>query len=407
MVATVHPRPAELLQRMAGGDLYDRAYRDGMNLSAFLEREDPTDAYPAEERGLDAFGRMLKAAGIKTQSDPAAGYYADEFKVFDQDDNTRALVPEWMARQWRKVSFRQARGPQSRAVFTSADDIPGTSMKPWVDATPRMSQLAPAIPLAELVAITTPIDSDVYRAFYFTDDAASVRKVRVSEGAEIPRATISGGEHTINLHKYGRVIETSYEFLRRQRIDKVAFWVQRSAIQAEMDKVAAAITVLINGDGNSGTAATSHNGTTLDAAMVAGTLSLKAWLNFKLQFTNPYAITAAFVQSATALQMMLLNVGSANVPLVTIQGAAGFGGFTPINPELADNVRLGITSEAPTLKIVGVDTRFALERVTEIGSDLEEVQRWSTRQTQTLTLTEVEGYAILDSDATHILDVAA
>ncbi len=404
MTTEVRPGPAELLSRMAGGRLYREAYSKGMMLSAFLEREDPSSNYPGEH--LDAFERMMRSAGIVARSDPARGLYADTFDAFGQNENTLAMVPEWAARQWRKVSFGD---PSMRALYTSTDDIPGSLANPQYDiTTPRPgSRIAPAIPLSELVALTTPVDGSVVRSFYFSEVAADRRLVRVAEGSEIPRVKISGGEHSINLYKYGRVIEATYEQLRRQRIDKVAFWIQRVAVQAETDKVATALDVLVNGDGNSGTAATNHNLTTLDTAAVAGTMTLKGWLNFKLQFANPYAMTHALVNAAGALQLMLLNVGSANVPLVVIQAASGFGGFTPINPELADNVRLGITTDAPTLKVVGFDARFALERFTEIGADIQEVERWSTRQTQTITLTETEGYGIVDGNATRTLNINA
>ena len=43
----------------------------------------------------------------------------------------------------------------------------------------------------------------------------------------------------------------------------------------------------------------------------------------------------------------------------------------------------------------------------EIGSNLNEIERFTTNQTQVLTMTEVEGYAIIDSGACKTLDVKA
>jgi hypothetical protein len=60
--------------------------------------------------------------------------------------------------------------------------------------------------------------------------------------------------------------------------------------------------------------------------------------------------------------------------LVQVAAPSGMGWFRAINPGLADNVGLGWTSDAPSLKVVGVDTRFALERVVRradaLGKDL-------------------------------------
>jgi hypothetical protein len=377
----VRPRAAELFERMPA--VLAEAAHAGRNLSIHLEELDPSDGY---KDGLDAFGRQLKVAnggrGIRVRSDPARGYYADEFSAFDQSESARALVPEFLARIRRRVTT--GRDVNTRALYQSDDQQLNSWARPYVDAAAvRMKQIAPAIPLSELVAVTTPISGDAYRAFYLTDNAAQARLVRVTEGAEMPRAKLVGGERTVRLYKYGRILEVSYETLRRQRVDMVALHIARLAVQAETDKVATVLDVIVNGDGNSGTAATSHN------------------------LTNPYAVTTALAREATALQMMLLNMGSANVPLVTVQGQLGFGGFRPINPELSDNVALGITSEAPSLKIVAFDNRFAIERVTEIGSDLQETQRWIARQVQELAMSEVEGYAVLDANSTIILDTNA
>lgn len=401
-ITDVRPGPKDLLAQMGSG-MYRRAYEKGMSLSAFLERVDPSEQY---KDGLDAFGRIMKVAEIVTRSNPALGYYADTFQEFEKSDQTRALVHEWALRQWKRAAT--GRDSTNRSVFLSSEDNALNSwMRQYQDAAnPRFRAVSPAIPLDELVAITTPIEGDAYRAFYLQDETEQERLVRVAQGAEIPRAKLVGGDQTIRLHKYGRALEVSYETLRRQRIDMVAFHLARMAVQAEADKVSAALDVLINGDGNAN-AAQVYNLTTLDPDANAGTLTLAGWLAFKLKFLNPYAITTALVQEGTALQLMLLNTGSANIPLVAIQNASGFGSFRPINPGLADAVGLGWTADAPSQKIVAFDNRFALERVVEVGAEISEVDRWITRQVQVLTITEVEGYAVLDANAAKILDIAA
>jgi hypothetical protein len=398
------PRAAELLAQMAGGGLYSEAYKRGMNLSVWLEKEDPSTEY---KDGLDAFERLLKLAGIVTRGRPEYGYFSDAFEAFDQNDATRSLVPEWVARQWRKA--QTGRNQSTRDMFSSSDEPLASALRPYTDdGRPRQSQLAPAIPLDSIVSMTTPIDSDAYRAFYLQEpSAASVRLLRVAEGAEMPRAKLVGGDRNIRLYKYGRVLEVTYETLRRQRIDKVAFWLQRLAIQAEVDKVDVALDTLINGDGNANTAATVVTMSSLDPAAVLGTLSLKAWLAFKAQWPNPYQISTAFARQDVALALRLLSTGNANIPLLAIAGAANFGGLRPINEYLADTVALGMTQQAPASKIVGTDNRFALERVVEVGSNINEVVRFATRQTQAITMSETEGYAVFDQKATKVLDIAS
>lgn len=395
-------RAEELLVRM-GPNLYREAYNRGMSLSAFLETEDPSEGY---NDGLDAFSRLLKLAKIRTRSFPEMGIYASPFSAFEESDNTRSLVPELLARMWRRAAT--GRDVMTRTLYTSNDSVVGNLAHAYTDAAgARVKQIAPAIPLAQLVATTTSIDTDSYRAYYLTDVVAESRKVRVSEGSEVPTAKLTGGEHTIQLLKYGRTLEATYESLRRSPIDRLALHIARLSVQNEADKVAAAITILVNGDGNANTAATNYNLTALDTGTTANNMTLKAWLSFKMKFANPYMVDVALAQEVDALTLMLLNTGSANVPLVQVQAAAGYGGFTQINPGLRDNVALGWTSDAPANKVVGIDTRFALERVIEIGANIEEVTRWATRQTQALTMTEVEGFAVFDANATKTLALNA
>lgn len=392
--------PVDLYNTVANRML-EAGIEDPPTLTRALEEISPT-----EGQGPDAFERLMEAAGIITNTDWEAGYVASNAGAFARNAGTKALLTEFFARNWRKVSH----GLGQRAVFLNSDGTAGSWERPYADAMgARPSQrIAPAIPLSELVSMTTPIDSDSYRSYYLAYDAAALRRFRVGESADIPLAKLTGSENNIRLKKYGRGIQASYEDLRRMRVDKLAFFIQWLAVQSEIDKVAAALDVLVNGDGNSNTVPTTHNLTTLDSNAVAGTLSLKGWLNYKMQFENPYTVTTALMQSAVALQLALLNTGSANIPLVTVPGGqGGLGtGLTPIN-QFADTVRYGWTNDAPALKVVGFDNRFALERVTEIGSEISEMERFITNQTQVMTMTEVEGFAVIDGKATRILDVNA
>lgn len=364
-------------------------------LTRVLEEISPSE----KGANLDAFGRMLMEAGIITNEDPDGNYHASYGEKFTESPGARVLWTEFCTRNWRKASRN------SRAVLLNSDGIVGSWERPYYDSTQiRPSQeIRPAIPLTELVGMTTAINSDAYRAFYLTYDAEKLRKYRVGETAEIPVATVVGAQREVRLQKYGRGISISYEAMRRMRVDKLAFFIQKMAVQSEIDKVAAALAVLIAGDGNAGTAATSTNQSTLDAAATPGTLSLKAWESFRMLFVEPYVLTTALMQKAVALQLLLLNTGTANVPLVV----ANLGTNLTLINQTGDGVRYGYTADAPALKIVGLDKRYALEMITEIGADISEMERAASNQTQTLYLSEVMGFSIMDANATQILDINA
>lgn len=401
--------PAEIHERLSNADsaikLSEDAIKAGMRLGAYLEELNPSD----KNDTLDAFGRQLRQAGIVTESDPYAGYWASEGEVFvgKEAEHTagRALFGEFFARQWQKV-MRASRTEQ-RAIVLSTDSIVGSWDRPYAEAGgPRWrNKIAPPIPLSELVAVTTPITGDTYRSVYMDYDAASVRMYRVGESADIPVTDLTQSQNIIRLQKYGRGIRASYEALRRTRVDKIAWFIQWAALQAQIDKVAAVLAVMINGDGNPNTAAVEYNLTTLDGQATPNELSLAGWMAFKLKFGEMYQLTTALMTEATALQLILLNTGSGNVPLANLSLGGIRNNLTPINAT-GDAVRYGWTSEAPANKIVGFDASMAIEHVTEIGSTIREVERYITNQTQLLTMTETEGFAVLDPGAIKILDLA-
>lgn len=390
------------LFRSVNAEMFRAAYGKGRTLSAHLEHEDPSEQYAGTELGkMDAFQRLLWSSGIRTQDDEKNGELASTYGDFYE--RSPAMVLEWANRVWRNV---QKNG--RRAMYDYSDANPGSWERPYADAQQaRWSQMiAPAIPLEALIATTTTIDGDAYRAYYLTHDATKVRQVRVRPGAELPKSRLASAERTINLYKYGRTLEATYEQLRYQRLNKVALHIAQMAIQAETDKVATVLDIMVNGDGNNGTSATNYNLTTLDSAATAGTLTLKGWLSFKMQFSNPYLVTGALMNEGVALQLALLNMGSANIPQLSFN-AGGLGlGLRPIN-QFSDGVAYGWTSDAPSLKIVGFDQRFGIERVVAAGSQIQEVERFTTRQTEAISISEIEGYMVNDANALKTLNVNA
>lgn len=404
MTATIERTSPQDMFRSLGPNVLKAAYEKGRNLSAHLEYEMPHDEY---NDGLDGFQRMLQVAGIKTRSLPEHGVHADEAEVFFKDASTRLLLVEFVNRQFRSVAF--GRNYNTRALLQSSDAAPNGALRPITDRTDAIwdTPLAPDIPIGELVAAQNGINGSDYRKLFVANSTTNQRLKRVAEGAEIPRVKLSTSDETIRLSKFGVAVEITYEAVRRLRINMLALHLQRIAVQNEADKVTAVLDVIVNGDGTTGSAAAVSNLTTLDSTAVAGTLTLKGFLAFKMLFQKGITMTTIIAQDAPTLQLLLLTQGSANIPLTQIQGAAGFGMLEPIRGELGRSVRYGWTSDAPTLKMIGFDRRQAVERVYEIGGTLEETEKFVLRQTEATAVSEVEAFSVIDPNASRILDVNA
>ena len=397
-------KPAEIKARISKADgaveMHKEAVSRGMTLTRYLETLDPS----GENDRLDAYQRQLRECGIRTNSFPEQGIWASEASVFFDTTEGRALYPEFFAREWRKISYANR---NERAILLSSDAIVGNWDRPYFDAAGPLwnNQFAPAIPLNEIVARTTPISGEDYRSLYMTYDEDELRLFRVGESAEIPLATLTSSPRSIRLKKYGRGLKATYEQMRRSRVDTLAWWIRWQAVQSEIDKLAAALAILVAGDGNSGTGATEYNLLTLDPTATAGELSVLGWTKFRMQFAPPYVMTTALAQIDETLQIITLNLGTANIPLQGYNLGGIGNSLTPINAT-ADGIRYGWLDEAPNQKIVGFDRRAALEQVVEIGSEITETERFITNQTQVMVMTENNAFAVLDPAASKVLDLA-
>jgi len=346
--------------------------------------------------------RLLDAGEVRTVSRPAAGIWASEMGAFARSPQHRSLLPEFICRTWRAVKYGGS--ASTRALYTSGDDIAGSSMRPYADAAmPGItSPVAPPFALNDIVAMTTPIPTAAYRKVYLTTTATQVRRRRVVEGTDIPLGRLTTSEHTINLYKYGGGIKTTYEAIRRARIDKVRLWLQQEALRNEIDKLSEAVNTLVSGDGNSSTAADAYQAQTdFDSTATGKAVTLKAWWRFKASFAPYFMLTHVVGAIGDIAKLALLNIGTSNVPVYMMDPRANPG----TRGALADGTTYGILADVPADKLVGIDARQALERVTEIGSNIEEIERWAQSQEQILVISEVEAFAVLTQGATKTLEL--
>lgn len=385
------------LHNQLGQRMVDDAILRKKTLSQLLEELNPSD--PGDE--LNAFERQIEHTGITTQTNRNEGYVSDAFDAFNKNEHARVLGAEWIDYIYRSTT--ELEGAANKRMISS--DMTGVdrSLRPILQAASN-TPLSPAVPLNAVVAFTTVVDNDSYRAMYVTHSPDQLGQRRVAEGAPIPEARLNLGQRAIDLYKFGRALVVTYEALRRTPIDTVAMYIRMAAIQVEMDKVAEVLRVMLEGDGNTGTAATPVGQTALDPGSAAGTLTVRAWARFKLSFPQPYIMNTELVREDVWLDQLFLPV-AADATLGMVPSGA-LGGFRPINANMANDVAVGVLPQVPARYIVGFDNRFAVQRVVEAGSNINESMRWIRNQTQELTFSENEGYAVIQPQAVKVLNIA-
>lgn len=362
-----------------GTNIYKVAYSEGRTLSQHLERLDPSSQYVGNDSHLgqlDAFERQMLAHNIQTKSDPAKGEWASEVG-------------------------------ESFFLGTSSSDV---LFPEFINRTARQVLLAPDI-LDELVAIRTPITGNAYKTFYVDLSSAAKQKKRVAEGTEIPTTTITGHTHAVELNKEGRAIDLSYEFIRRMHIDMLALLIEGILQQTGVDLTDKAITALINGDGNTSTAATNYNLTTL-GGLVADGIDWESWLKFRLKF-YPYGKTGLTCVLDETQYIKVLGIQPPVVDplnlMAQISGVSNVtGGVVMPQKQFAAPMRyLHLPSTALADKVLTIDPKFALEQVTEIGADIVETDRMIKSQFETIVLSQVTGFATLFPDVVKTLTTNA
>lgn len=347
-------------------NLYDQIIERKISLSEYL---DEITEIP-EGSNLDAFELQLKRLNICTKSIPGRRQ-ADQVQAFFRTGESEVLFPEFISRQVREAITQDT--------------------------------MLPA-----LIGRYTTIDSDSYKTFYVDDQPAKQHKVRIGEAAELPTSKIVGRTQNIQLWKYGRAIDYSYEFVKLMQIDMLAMFVRRIAMQTAKDKVFDVLDVIENGDGNNNAAPT-YNLTDLDTgATTAGTLTSKGFLKFLMQF-EVFPCDTLITDKDTFVDLVLTDTTGLSVAnLIWVLAQGNTVGFTISAPQMPNkSLRLFWHDDVTPKDIIGINSQYAVEQVTLAGSDIQESQRFIKRQVETLTVSEINGYAKLFNEATGILKVNA
>ena len=319
----------------------------GKSFSEVLENEDTSVEYKnTPYADLDAYQRQLKRFDIKVAS-PAC----DRVEKFFSTAESAALFPEYL----------------SRAVRTGIED----------------NNVIPSI-----VAARTKVDSLDYRSIASipSDDDKALKPV--GEGAYIPQTKVKLKENLIHLYKRGRMLVSSYEALKFQKLDVFTVTLRQIGAYIAKAQLADAVNVLINGDGN-------NNAAEVISTADAGTLSYADLLTLWSRF-NGYEMNTLLANSATMVKILSLDEFKDPAAAVTVKAG---GTYFPA---------LGITvikcDAVPDNKIVALDKNCALEAVVaeEISIDHDKV---IDRQLEQTAITSITGFAKLFPDAVKVLSL--
>jgi hypothetical protein len=336
--------------------------------------------------------RLLVRSGIKTSVENIGEAHRCKLEQYAADTwGLEKLLAE------RGIHTKGAASDRLEKFFASASD---TVLFPaYIESQIMMGMLAEPL-LSDLVAMEANIDSDTYKGLRWTDTEADQELKIVVEGAVLPVTKITTSEGVITLGKFGRLLEASYEAIRRQRINVFSLMLQRIGQRIALDETDWAIQVLLAGDGNANSAAVDTD------ADVDGTLDYDELVKLFGAFTTGYTMTTA-VAKWTQLRT-ILNMAEFKDPMAgfSFQRTGALPGPMGATWHRWDSTRAPLYNEAGHTRILAVDNRYALEQVTEQGV-LTESDNLIDRQLNRSAISKVTGFYKLDYAATQCFDLNA
>ncbi len=318
-------------------------YQSGSkSLTDVLETLDPSENYEGTAlEGLDAFGRQLKRFDIKV-----SGKGSDCVEKFFQTSNSAALFPEYVSR-----AVKQG--------MEQADIIP------------------------DIVATITNIEGMDYRSVASIPSEDDKTLKIVSEGATIPQTVVKTQENLVKLHKRGRMLVSSYEALRFQRLDLFTVTLNQIGAYIRRAQLKDAVDVLLNGDGNDNAC------DTISADGITYSDLVKLWAELSPYELNTILAPTDAMESILSMEEMKDSNAGLN-----FQGTGKM--VTPLGANLLH------TPSIESGKIIGLDKNCALEMV-QAGDVVTDYDKLIDRQLERAAISCTAGFAKIFKESSKAL----
>lgn len=323
-------------------------YQADKAFSEILEEMDSSSAYagtPLIE--LDAFERQLKRFDIKPK-----GIDSDEVSKFFQTSQAATLFPEYV----------------KRCIVQGINE---------------------ANIVGDIVATTTRINSLDYRPITSLSSEEALELKNVAEGAHIPSTEIRVQENLIKLNKRGRMLLSSYEAIKYQRLDLFAVTLKQIGAYIAKSQLQDAVNVIINGDGN-------FNPASSVSVSASGTITYEDLISLWSMFEG-FEMNRLLVSPDVMSKLLLIPEMMDPAAGLNFQGTGKL--LTPLGATIYRS------SAVPAGTIVALDKNCALEMVS--ASDvLVEHDKLIDRQLERASITSIAGFAKIFQEASCVMNIS-
>lgn len=235
----------------------------------------------------------------------------------------------------------------------------------------------------------------------------------IAEFGRFPVRTLTTSNTSVGIFKHGSGIRTSYEFERRASLDILTPFAARVARELERSKVAAATSVLLNGDGVNPAATaqkfTDFGGTVVNqASPLSGQYKAFAtWMVKRAAAGVPVDTIVGNLDMYLELLFMFTPTLKGDKAEIEAMVAKGGPGINLSLPLLNGSASFVLSSTMPANKILGFTKAETLEELVEAGSTIAENEKSIQNQSVTYVRSENTGYKIALGDTRALLDLGA
>lgn len=316
-------------------------YTTGKSFTQALEELDPSENYKGTAlEGLDAYERQLKRFDIKV-----AGANSDPVSKFFSTTDSSALFPEYV----------------SRAVKLGMVDNNKVE---------------------RIVATTTDIDSMDYRSISTGNTSEDFELEEVKEGTALPELSISLNSKLTKLKKHGKMIVTSYEAIKFQKLDLFTTALKHIGNCIANSEFSQAVSAVLE-DGNIKT-----------RTMQSAGISYMDIVNMLSDF-NPYQMTTMVVNPSTFARILLMEEFRDSLSGLDFQGTGKM--ITPFGAELF------VTYAVDSNTMLAFDKNYTVEKV-QAGGIVTEFDKLIDRQLERATVSTITGFSTIYGDAATVLN---
>lgn len=304
----------------------------GKSFTSALEELDPSSAYIGTElESLDAFERQLKRYNIRV-----CGTECDRVEKFFNSTETAVLFPEYV----------------KRCISKGFDNTL----------------------LSSVTAVKTVCESGQYLGCVMEDITSY--STTTTQASSLPVSTVKEGTTAVVLKKFGRLINASYEAVRKQRLDVFGVMLRSIGVKLANAIAKEAMDVLVTG-------AESISVSSLTYAGLAELYGSFSCFDMTTVIANP-----AIASKIAAMDQLSDSKTNADGRMIL-----------PFGSELIK------TSSVDEDTIIGIDKNFALEFITSSGLILE-TDKIIDRQLDQITVSISCGFRKITPDAVNIITIS-